>query len=73
MKEKIRGFFLSLLTQDMAKQASQVEFLTLIIFIILLLVTGWFWQYQIELTSLQEGKRVVVGRMNIFELLLSKK
>jgi threonine/homoserine/homoserine lactone efflux protein len=72
MREKIKNFFLSLLSQDMAQQAREVEILTLVIFALLLIVVGFLWQYQIELTRLQEGKRIPVGKMNVFELLLSK-
>jgi hypothetical protein len=73
MREKIRKFFISLLTQDMAKQARQVEIITALAFIALLIVVGLLWQYQIELTALKDGQRIVVAKMNIFELLLSKK
>lgn len=73
MIEKIRKFFISLLEQDMAKQARQVEIITILIFIVLLVVIGLLWQYQIELTALKDGQRIVVAKMNVFELLLSKK
>jgi len=72
MREKINNFFLSLLSQDMARQARQVEILTFVLFLLLLIVVGFLWQYQIELTGLQDGKRVIIGKMNVFELLLSK-
>lgn len=73
MKGKLKNFFTSLLTQDMAKQARQVEIITVLVFIALLIVIGLLWQYQIELTALKDGQRIVVAKMNIFELLLSKK
>jgi len=66
MKGKLKNFFTSLLTQDMAKQARQVEIITVLVFIALLVVIGLLWQYQIELTG-------PAPKMNIFELLLSKK
>jgi len=73
MREKMRNFFLSLLTQDMAKQARQVEVLTILIFFLMLGVVWSLWQYKIELTAFSEGQRVVIGKLNIFELLLSRK
>ncbi len=72
MREKIKKFFLSVLSQDMGKQARQVEILTLVVFLFLLITVGVLWQYQIELTAPKDGSRVVVARLNIFELLLSK-
>lgn len=73
MRERIKNFFTSVLTQDMSKQARQVEFLTLVVFVLLLIVIGWLWQFKIELTVPAEGGRQVVAKMNIFELMLSKK
>lgn len=61
MRSKIKEFFESLFTQDMGRQARQVEVLTIIVFIILLFVIGFLWQYK------------VVDQLNIFELLLSKR
>ena len=61
MRSKIKEFFESLFTQDMGRQARQVEALTIIVFIILLFVIGFLWQYK------------VVDQLNIFELLLSKR
>jgi len=72
MKEKKRSFFLSLFAQNMGQQARLVEMVTVIIFILLILVTGWLWQYKIELSDVREGKRIVIAKINIFELLLSK-
>ena len=61
MRSKIKEFFESLFTQDMGRQARQVEVLTIIVFIILLFVIGFLWQYK------------VVGQLNIFELLIAKR
>lgn len=61
MRPKIKKIFGSLFTQDMSRQARQVEILTIIVFIILLFVIGFLWQYK------------VADQLNIFELLLSKK
>lgn len=72
MRDKIRNFFLGLLSQDMAKQARQVEIITIVVFIILLILAGFLWQYKIELTAVKDHERVVIGKMNVFELLLSK-
>jgi hypothetical protein len=58
--------------QNMGQQARLVEMVTVIIFILLILVTGWLWQYKIELSDVREGKRIVIAKINIFELLLSK-
>lgn len=73
MREKVKQFFISLMSQDMGKQARQVEFLTVVVFILLLVLVGFLWQYKIEITTFENGQRVVIGKMNIFELLLSKK
>ena len=69
----IKNFFTSILSQDMAKQARQVEIAAIAVFILLLLTIGWLWQFQIDITVPVEEGREVVARMNIFELLLSKK
>lgn len=69
----IKKFFNALLSEDMAKQARQVEFLAIIVFIVMLVVAWWLWQFQIELTVPAEEGRQVIARMNIFELLFSKK
>ena len=63
---------ISLLSQDMAKQARQVEIITLIVFATLLATAWWLWQFKIDITVPVEEGREVVARMNIFELLLSK-
>jgi threonine/homoserine/homoserine lactone efflux protein len=73
MKGIIKIFFASLLSQDMAKQARQVEILTVIVFVILLVVVWWLWNFQINITVPSDGGREVVATVNIFELLLSKK
>ncbi len=73
MAGRIKNFFLSISSQDMAKQARQVEIATIVVFILLLLTIGWLWQFQIDITVPVEEGREVVARMNIFELLLSKK
>ncbi|MBU0672886.1 MAG: hypothetical protein KJ732_07665 [Candidatus Margulisbacteria bacterium] len=73
MSSKIKQLFNAILSEDMAKQARQVEFVTLIVFLILLGVCWWLWQFQINLTVPTEEGREVVARMNIFELLLSKR
>jgi hypothetical protein len=73
MKGRIKNLILSILSQDMAKQARQVEIATLIVFALLLLTVWWLWQFQIDITVPVEEGREVVARMNIFELLLSKK
>lgn len=72
MTGRIKNLFLSILSQDMAKQSRQVEIATIIVFILLLLTIGWLWQFKIDLTVPVEEGREVVARMNIFELLLSK-
>ena len=72
MREKVKKFFLSLLAQDMARQARQVEVITVLVFLFLLLTAGLLWQYKIELTAPSDGGRIIVAKMNIFELLLSK-
>ena len=73
IKDRIRNAFLSLLSQDMEKQARQVEVLTLIVLAILIATVVWLWNFQIELTVPVEEGREVVARMNVFELLLSKR
>lgn len=73
MGARLKNFFFSLLSEDMAKQAKWVEGLCLVVFIVMLLIGGWLWQYQLELTKMEDGKKVVVRQLNIFELLLSKK
>lgn len=69
----MKRFFLSLLSQDMAEQAKQVEIMTMMVFIVLLLVVLWLWQFKIDLTAPAEPGRKVIAKMNIFELLLSRK
>lgn len=73
MKGIIKNFFASLLSQDMAKQARQVEVISIFVFIILLAVVWWLWNFQINITVPSDGGREVVATVNIFELLLSKK
>ena len=73
MRKRIGNFFASLLSVDMGKQARQVEIATLVVFFLLLVTVGWFWQYKIELSELRDGKRVVIGKLNVFEILLSKR
>lgn len=73
MTGRIKNLFLSILSQDMAKQARQVEIAIIVVFFLLLLTVGWLWQFQIDITVPVEEGREVVARMNIFELLLSKK
>ena len=73
IKDRIRNAFLSLLSQDMEKQARQVEVLTLIVLAILIATVVWLWNFQIELTIPAEEGRAVIARMNVFELLLSKR
>jgi len=73
MRERDWSFFRSLLTEDMAKQARQVEGFTLAVFVLLLLLTVWLWQYKIELTGRRDGRPVVIGKFNIIEILLSKR
>ena len=69
----IKNFFSNLLHQDLEKQARQVEISTILVLIILVVVVGFLWQYKIELTLPVDEGRQVVARMNIFELLLSKR
>jgi hypothetical protein len=73
MTGKIRSLFSSVLSQDMEKQARQVEAITIFVFIILLLIVLVLWQFKIDITVPKDGEREVVGRMNVFELLLRKK
>ena len=73
MSGKIKNIILSLFTQDMEQQVGQVKILAVMVFFILLLAAGWLWQYKIELTAQRDGQRVVVAKMNVFQLLLSKK
>ncbi len=73
MSGKIKNFFALILSADIAKQARQVEIITIIVFIFLLLTGWWLWQFKIDITVPVGEKRVVVDRMNIFEILLSKK
>lgn len=73
MRDKIKNYFLSLLSEDMANQARRVELLTIIVFFFLLFTVWSLWNYKIELTAPSDGGRVVIAKMNIFELLLSKK
>ena len=58
---------------DMGKQARQVELLTLIVFIVLLATALGLLSFKIELTAPAEQGRQVIARLNIFELLPSKK
>lgn len=73
MKGKIKDLFSSILSQDMEKQARQVEAATIIVFIILLLTVLWLWQFKIDISVPKDGGREVVERMNVFELLLRKR
>ena len=68
----VKNLFQSLLSQDMGKQARQVQIIALIGFVFLLLTVSWLWQYQIELTEPTASGRRVIAKMNVFELLLSK-
>lgn len=70
---KIKDIFRTILAQDMAKQARLVEIGAIIVFVVLLIVVWWLWQFQIEITVPIEEGRKVIAKMNIFELLLSKK
>ncbi|MBU0687084.1 MAG: hypothetical protein KKB81_04465 [Candidatus Margulisbacteria bacterium] len=72
MKGIIRKLFSTLLSEDMGKQARQVEIITLIVFIILLIIIVGLWQFQIVLTAPGEAGREIIGKMNIFQLLLSR-
>lgn len=72
IKERWKAFFLSLLAQDMTKQARLVEFLTVAVFCLMLLVGFALWQYPLELTAPRDGQRVTLARVNIFDLLLAK-
>jgi len=58
---------------DMGKQARQVEILTLIVFTVLLATCLWLLNFQFALTVPSEQGRQVIARVNIFELLVSKK
>jgi len=58
---------------DMGQQARQVEILTLIVFTVLLATSLWLLSFKIELTAPAEQGRQVIARVNIFELLLSRK
>jgi hypothetical protein len=58
---------------DMGQQARQVEILTFFVFAVLLAVSLWLISFKIELTAPAEQGRQVIARVNIFELLLSKK
>lgn len=69
----MKNIFQSILAQDMAKQARVVEIITLAVFAILLLVVVLLWQLQIDITIPGPEGRIVIGHMNIFQLLLSKK
>jgi hypothetical protein len=73
MKGKSNNFFTSLLSQDMAKQARQVEIITIVVFVLLLIVIWQLWQFKLEITQLTPEGKVVIAKLNIFELLLSKK
>ena len=74
MRNKIKSYFLSLLSEDMGKQARRVELLTILAFFLLLFVAWSLWNYKIELTApTAEGGRTIIAKLNIFELLLSKK
>ena len=73
MRQKIKGFFLSLLSQDMERQAFQVEVFS-IIMVILLLAFAWsMWNYRFDLTTRGPSGSTVVIKSNIFEVLLSKR
>lgn len=70
----MKQFIKSILEQDMADQARMVEIFTLVMFVLLIFVVWWFWQFQISITVPgPEGQRIVVGQINIFELLIFKK
>ena len=69
---RIKELFQSVLSQDINKQARQVEIATLIVLFVLALLVLWLWYFQINITVPAEAGRQVVAQMNIFELLFSK-
>lgn len=69
----IGNIFKSLLSQDMTKQARQVEIIFIAASIIMLLTCWWLWQFKIELTVPAQAGREVIGKVNVFELLLMKR
>jgi hypothetical protein len=55
----------------MEKQAFQVESLTFLVFILLLTVAFYFWQLQINITEVKDGK-TIIQKTNLFNLLINK-
>jgi len=72
MINKIKAFFASLLAQNMAQQARQVELLTLFVFVVLFLVVLWLWQFELTVTIAAANGGTAPVKMNIFQLLLRK-
>jgi len=69
---RIKDLFDSLLSQDMGKQARQVEYVTAVVLLAMLLTIGILWQYKLTVTVRGNSGEPVPAKMNVFELLLKK-
>jgi hypothetical protein len=69
----IKNLFKYIVAQDMEKQARIVELVTIIVIFVLAMVVLWLWNFKIDITVPGENGRIVISRMNIFELLFLKK
>ncbi|MFA4844105.1 MAG: hypothetical protein WC632_04050 [Candidatus Margulisiibacteriota bacterium] len=69
---RIKDLFDSLLSQNMGKQARQVEYVTVVVLLAMLLTIGILWQYKLTVTVRGNRGELVPAKINVFELLLKK-
>ncbi|MDD5382557.1 MAG: hypothetical protein PHH60_02765 [Candidatus Margulisbacteria bacterium] len=69
---RLKNLFSAILSQDMAKQARQVEAITVLVFVVLLCTVWWLWQLKLDIIqSVKDGQTITV-KMDVFDLLLSR-
>lgn len=56
----------------MPKQNRAIQLITILVFLLMMVLAGLIGQYKIDLYKIDNGQRVVMAKMTLFEILFQK-